>query len=383
MIQYPFALDESGVLTAIESIDVKHRHDHLYRCPKCGREMRPRLGGNRTKHFYHSDNHECSVESYIHYVGKRLLYDRFYSEKPLIVEYERQVKCELWNQCTVRGWNYGICMLSPEKVSLDLKEYYDAAVLEKEWAGFRPDVLLTSSADPSRPPFFLEVCFRHPCTVEKRNSGIQILEIKISDVSELLRLKDEDVIAGGVPYNLKEGSCGRDRLFAAHQTKSLFPCTKEYQLEHAPFIRVSFYQSGETSQKKVFSISDAHDESAVFEITHDSSWSKYHRFSAVEMISDKNSLYRNCYCCVHCLDKTKKSYCNQGLNGSINTGLIDKFKARICNSYYLSGSYPYWRGFFGEVNEDGGVDYEAFVAGRDYDLWLNPRFPEALYPDVK
>lgn len=381
MIQYPFALDESGVLTAIESVDAGHRHDHSYRCPKCGREMRPRLGEKRTKHFYHSDNYECSVESYIHSVGKRLLYDRFYSEKPLIVEYERQVKCELWNQCTVRGWNDSICMLSPEKVSFNLKEYYDTAVLEKEWAGFRPDVLLTSSVAPSRPPFFLEVCYRHPCSVEKRNSGIRILEIKLSDVSELLRLKDEDVISSGVFYNLKDGVCERDRLFVAHQSKILFPCTKEYQLRHSPFIRVSFYQSGETSQKKVL-MSDAHDENAVFEITYDLRWS-HHRFSAVEMISKRNPSYRNCYCCVHCINEANKSDCNQGLNGSLISGLIDKFKARTCDSYYPSGSYPYWRGYFGEVFQDGGVDYESFIAGRDYDLWLNPRFPEALYPDVQ
>lgn len=378
MIQYPFALNESGVLTSIETIDVAHRHDHSYRCPKCGREMRPRLGEKRAKHFYHSDNHECRVESYIHYVGKHLLFERFYSEKPLILEYERQVKCEQWNQCTVRGWNNSICMLPPEIVSFDLKEYYDTAALEKEWAGYRPDVLLTSSADPSRPPFFLEVCYRHPCTEEKCNSGIKILEIRINDVSELLRLKDEDVITGGVPYNLKEGKCGRDRLFEVRQTKTLFPCTREYQLMHTHFKRVSFYQSGETSQKKVLPTDD-HDENAVFEITYDLSRFP-RRFSVVEMISNKNPLYRNCYCCVHCLDNN--SYCNKGLNGSLISGLIDKFKARTCDSYYLSGSYPYWRGFFGEVYEDGGVDYESFVAGRDYDLWLNPRFPEALYPDV-
>lgn len=381
MIQYPFALDERGVLTAIESVDAGHRHDHSYRCPKCGREMRPRLGEKRTKHFYHSDNHECNVESYIHYVGKRLLYDRFYSKKPMIVEYERQVKCELWNQCSVRNWNYGICMLSPEKVSFDLKEYYDTAALEKEWAGFRPDVLLTSSVDPSRPPFFLEVCFRHPCTVEKRNSGIKILEIKISDVSELLHLKDEDVIAGGVSYNLNEGGCGRDRLFAAHPTKSLFPCTREYQLEHTAFIRVSFYQSGETSEKKAL-MSDAHDENAVFEITYESIWFP-RRFSAIEMISNRNPLYRKCNCCVHCIDEIKKSYCNQSLNGSLISGLLDKFKARTCDSYSPSGSYPFWRDSFGKVYEDGGVDYESFVAGRDFDLWLNPRFQEDLYPDVQ
>ena len=382
MIQYPFALDENGVLTAIESVDVAHRHDHSYRCPKCGREMRPRLGEKRTKHFYHSDNHECSAESYIHYVGKRLLYDRFYSEKPMIVEYERPVKCELWNQCTLRGWDYSICMLPPEKVTFDLKEYYDTAALEKEWSGFRPDVLLSNSVDPSRLPFFLEVCFRHPCTLEKRNSGFQILEIRLNDVAELRRLKDDDVITGGVSYNLKEGSCGRDRLFAAHKYKSRFPCAVEYQPELAPFIRVSFYQSGETSQKKVFSMSDAHDENALFEITHDARWSK-HRFSAVEMISVKNSLYRNCLCCFQCLDKTKKAYCNQGLNGSLITGLIDKFRARTCDSYYPSGSYPYCQGYFGDVYEDGGVDYESFYAGQDYDLWLNPRFPETLYPDVQ
>ena len=129
-------------------------------------------------------------------------------------------------------------------------------------------------------------------------------------------------------------------------------------------------------------MSDAHDENALFEITHDARWSK-HRFSAVEMISVKNSLYRNCLCCFQCLDKTKKAYCNQGLNGSLITGLIDKFRARTCDSYYPSGSYPYCQGYFGDVYEDGGVDYESFYAGQDYDLWLNPRFPETLYPDVQ
>ena len=82
-VQYPYAYDENDRLVFIGDVDKEHRYDHSYSCPECGQEMRPRLGNKQAHCFYHFHCEACEYESYVHRVGKELLYKRFYDpERP-------------------------------------------------------------------------------------------------------------------------------------------------------------------------------------------------------------------------------------------------------------------------------------------------------------
>ena len=92
-VQYPFAYDENGDLVDVETIEINRRYEHRYSCPECGQEMRPRLRGERARCFYHFKSGPCSLESYIHRVGKVLLRERFYSDDPFIIDFEQNQVC--------------------------------------------------------------------------------------------------------------------------------------------------------------------------------------------------------------------------------------------------------------------------------------------------
>ena len=229
-VQFPFAYDENNNLVLVEDIDIEHRHEHSYHCPSCGHSMLPRLGEHNAKHFYHSDNQKCGVESYVHKVGKELLLERFLSEKTFLIKFKQKALCELYQTCDVRKQaqqnhpiysrplyrnRRSICEVIIVK-EFDLKDWYDTAEIEKEYylydgSVFRPDVLLSSTSCPSRPPFFLEVCYKHSCSNEKRESGIRILEVKIDSLSDLSRIKDIRVFSQNRQISLinvrKETTC--------------------------------------------------------------------------------------------------------------------------------------------------------------------------------
>ena len=233
-VQFPFAYDENNNLVLVEDIDIGHRHEHSYHCPSCGHSMRPRLGEHNAKHFYHSDNQKCGVESYIHKVGKELLLERFLSEETFIIRFKQKALCELYQTCVIRKraqQNHPFyknrtckCEAIIEK-EIDLKEWYDTAEIEKEYylydgSVFRPDVLLSSVSCPNRPPFFFEVCYKHPCSDEKRESGIRILEVRIDSMSDLAKIKDIKVFS-------------HNRQISLFNVRKETICTKKIIMEHS------------------------------------------------------------------------------------------------------------------------------------------------------
>ena len=73
-----YALDDNGTLLYASSIEKK---DNVrYYCPACSQEMGLRKGTKRIHHFYHKEN-ACSSETYLHSVGKRILYNMLKKEK--------------------------------------------------------------------------------------------------------------------------------------------------------------------------------------------------------------------------------------------------------------------------------------------------------------
>lgn len=382
MIQYPFAIDENGTLVSIESVDAEHRHDHSYRCPECGGEMRPRLGQQRAHCFYHADGHECDVESYVHNVGKELLYERFHSDG-IPVQYDGKYRCKEFKICPDKeDW---ACECDGGPTDVVLGKYYDTADIEKAYGGFRPDVLLTSAKHPDR-PFFLEVYHKHPCGEEKKASGYPIMEIAVSKVEDLKLIQSIELFSSAsvdcplkvVFYGLQPKLLPKEQYMktARHRRRS-YPCTEEYKRDTSNLIRVSFYPSGKTFSSKVISFDEEHNDKAVFEITYNHT-SLPRFFRPEELIARKNPLYRTCEICCNCIQNwDDNTWCNNVLNGSTRKGTFDKLKARKCHAFTPRGLMP--QGTFGVMKEDI-VNYDLYLPGRDFDYWFNPNFSSDLSP---
>lgn len=79
-VKYQYSLDENGKLVNINSLTSESRHQHTYRCIGCGNILLPRAIGSmkRRAHFYHKEYIDCSGETYLHKLGKRIIKERFY-----------------------------------------------------------------------------------------------------------------------------------------------------------------------------------------------------------------------------------------------------------------------------------------------------------------
>ena len=198
-IKYPFALDEQGNLVSVNDIDREHRYDHQYTCPQCGRPMLPRLGKKRTKHFYHSENQSCGVESYVHKIAKLILEHRFNErEIPFVVVFKSHLLCEREHTC--RLFRLSSCSFQEDRVSDLLKEYDLPAVVEPIVPGlqdfFKPDVCLRSSK-PINKNLFIEVWYKHKSSDKKIQSGYPIIEFHILSEKDLLALSTQQSFSEG------------------------------------------------------------------------------------------------------------------------------------------------------------------------------------------
>lgn len=197
-VQYPYAFDENNQLVFVEDIEREKRHDHTYHCPCCGHPMLPRLGDSNAKHFYHSDNHKCGVESYIHAAAKRIIARKFNENDSFYIGLNSERLCKDKNHCPEEDtWN---CYVLPVFARYDLKRYYDLPpeievdIVEPDGeTHYRPDVLLRSS-NPKRRDIFIEINYKHKSDSRKLESGHQIIEIKVREMADLLCLAEMESI---------------------------------------------------------------------------------------------------------------------------------------------------------------------------------------------
>lgn len=197
-VQYPYAYDENNNLVFIEDIASEHRSEHSYHCPECGGEMKPRLGKSNRKHFYHSANHKCGIESYLHKIAKLLLAERINDRnRPLFIELKPSRPCKFTDTCKEEQSH---CWIRSESKKFNLTAYYDspakieADIVEADGENhYRPDVLLRST-DPKRNDIFIEVFYKHKSTADKIKSGRRIIEIRIRSLADLESLRRIDII---------------------------------------------------------------------------------------------------------------------------------------------------------------------------------------------
>ena len=190
-IKYHFAL-EGDEYIPIEEVDRGERHAHTYKCIGCGAEMIARIGQKNAPHFAHKGNDEnCSSETYLHKLAKRLIRKKFESPEPLKIKYNRYGKCSGFSKCPFHDKFY--CQVSKNS-DYDLKKYYDTCQEEAPIKGYIADLLLSNSKRPEWDPVLIEIQVSHPSTEEKLNSGLKIIEIKINSEEDIISLLQNGTI---------------------------------------------------------------------------------------------------------------------------------------------------------------------------------------------
>lgn len=243
---------------------------------------------------------------------------------------------------------------------------------------FRADVMLYSKANPKRAPFFLEVCYKHPCSEEKIASGIKILELTVNGVHDLPKILTIDCFKATEPlnevsfpllfYNLKEATWPRQKILTelAYEVRYI-PCTKEYELHNSTLMRVSFFPSRKSFNRVVLP-DEPHIVHAWFDVTYDFTKLTM-RFDARELVARYEPEFRHCELCSSCFSNDlDNTWCK--INGSKRKGTFNPDKAKICAQFIPRGSkegFPYL---------EPSVDYDALTQGIDYQVWVNPRFKD-------
>ena len=190
-VKYKYACTEEDVLVCIDDILPEQRKSHKYYCLSCGHELLPRAlkSEKRSRHFYHKEEVECSGETYLHKLAKKLIKAKFDSRHPFSIKYPRTIECE-----------QDSCNLVDEKCTqyedyvLNLYDYYDTCTEETSCGGFVADLLLTNSQKKDRQPLFIEIFVTHQCEKKKIESGIKAIEVYIKNEASVIKFVEKEII---------------------------------------------------------------------------------------------------------------------------------------------------------------------------------------------
>lgn len=176
-IKYKYALSEDGLILDVNDLSEEDRRD--YECIGCGNVLRPVLPKiNRKKHFRHKVNHDCSIETYLHRMGKKLFVETYENclqqGIPYLIEYEVPIICDFCK--------HGPCEKDDEKVTYDLTKVFTDIFEEQRDEELIPDVLLITKSGKK---IYIEIAVTHQSSSTKINSGIRIIEFLLSKEEDL------------------------------------------------------------------------------------------------------------------------------------------------------------------------------------------------------
>ena len=380
-IQYPYALNEDNNLIFIGDVEKEHRHDHVYHCPNCGGEMQPRLGEHNEHCFAHAGNQKCSGESYLHKAAKLLLARRFNERsKPFKIGLTSERPCVKMGECQEQSYK---CHLLPEYKEYDLMESYDLPaevevdILEPDGVThFTPDAMLSSSS-PKRADIFIEVYYKHKVTKEKKESGHQIIEIRVRELSDLKALEDTECFKESkdiVFYNFKPRRATPEQIEAAIRQcaeendfrkceSALPPCKQspETKRQQSHLRRLTLYKSGKLFNEGIFEDERGiHRPSALMDIVYDAEIG-VEQYGLLGVMAKYDSRARLCDLCEHCIKYGIEpvTWCKLVKNGTSRKGTFNPTKGSNCQ-------YFEW-----QKNSDLPLLIDRALAEKDkYTIWI-------------
>ena len=184
-VKYHFALNDKGQIIDIADVTEETKHDKYY-CLNCGDAMRPRLGSKNAHHFAHiSTTPDCNPETYLHKLAKHKIKEKFDSSATFEISLHQVSKC--LDKAICPFYNEEQCQSTDYK-TYDLHKNYDTCVEEQVIDNYQADLLLTSSIKPNTPPILIEIYVSHKCEEAKIESGLRIIEIKIRNEEDIVKL---------------------------------------------------------------------------------------------------------------------------------------------------------------------------------------------------
>ena len=249
---------------------------------------------------------------------------------------------------------------------------------------YRPDVLLSSSTNPERPPFFFEICYKHPCTDEKVKSGIRIMELRLDNVFDLSCILTTKVFHQSETvlfYNMKSIKFSReDALVLFKDKQRMIPCSDYNKLKFSPFKRTCFYSSGEIWTFKMLEIDRDHSKDALYEVSYNIRVVPK-GFNPIILIAKIDERYRDCQQCKYYNYRLftkeerqrhnthyaryysyKHDFCDRPdclskeLEYHLNKNKKKLVEAKQCSAFSIK-QFP-------------GIDYDSLIDGTDYYLWI-------------
>ena len=191
MIKYQYAQSDDGSLKNISEVTDAYRRVHRFTCFGCDNELTAVLGKRRERHFRHAPGCICNSETYLHRVGKKMFVNLFElakkTNKRLLVDFLQTKIC-------VRS----DCPLGKDHCVEDVREYkefelfphfnhYEVEKYDPD-TGLIPDILLTNDDGEK---VYIEIFVKHESTEEKKDSKVPIVEISISEETDLKCLQPE------------------------------------------------------------------------------------------------------------------------------------------------------------------------------------------------
>lgn len=230
-IKYSYCLDENNELVHIGSVTEENRHSHTYHCLECGQPMIAKIGKIKVPHFAHGADTACEGESYLHKLAKRRIREKFMSADTFPLTFIRDVPCKEINHCQCSDKIN--CLEYHIRIPTDLKIWegkviYDICQEEVKVGDFRPDLLLTCSTKPDRPPVFIEIYKAHESEESKVTSEYRIVEtMKIKSEADI-----DDIIGRGF---IEGDNC---------KTFNFTPNHSSVKKNDVPIYRLALFQNG-------------------------------------------------------------------------------------------------------------------------------------------
>ncbi len=187
MIKYQYAYNSKGEITHVDTVEREEsKAKELFVCISCGNELIPRLGKIRKRHFTHKELINCSGETYLHNLGKKLFYQEYNfcveNNKPFYIEFYKKMICNKYeSELKV------VCNLGKETSKFNLTEYFTDITLEKREGSFIPDVMLISKNGKEK--IFIEIAVTHFSSELKISSDYRIIELEVEDETDLEVIK--------------------------------------------------------------------------------------------------------------------------------------------------------------------------------------------------
>ncbi len=191
MIKYKYAYNIAGSIINIEDLDKTTLNpNEKFKCISCAETLIARLGNRRQKHFAHKLELECSQETYLHFLGKKLFYDAYSNclenKTPFLLDFLQQ------DVCIYKKSELGItCKLDKSPITIDLTHYFTEIKMEHKEELFVPDILLFNPTNNVK--LYFEIAVTHLVTESKKNSGFRIIQLLVKNENDLQPIQNRSI----------------------------------------------------------------------------------------------------------------------------------------------------------------------------------------------